>query len=105
MNKGKLVQIIGSVFDARFSPEQVPSLYNALQIPYEKEGESKTLVGEVQQHLGGGRVRAVSLGSTLGLRRGLEVLDTGGPLTVPVGDETLDRVLNLFGEASTTANP
>ncbi|MCH8217257.1 MAG: F0F1 ATP synthase subunit beta [Planctomycetes bacterium] len=105
MNKGKLVQIIGSVFDVRFSPEQVPSLYNALEIPYEKEGESKTLIGEVQQHLGGGRVRAVSLGSTLGLRRGLEVFDTGGSLTVPVGDETLGRVLNLFGEAIDDGEP
>lgn len=105
MNKGKLVQIIGSVFDVRFSPEQVPSLYNALEIPYEKEGESKTLIGEVQQHMGGGRVRAVSLGSTLGLRRGLEVFDTGGSLTVPVGDETLGRVLNLFGEAIDDGEP
>ncbi len=105
MNKGKLVQIIGSVFDVRFSPEQVPSLYTAVEIPYEKEGESKTLIGEVQQHLGGGRVRAVSLGSTLGLRRGLEVFDTGGSLTVPVGDETLGRVLNLFGEAIDDGEP
>ena len=61
-------------------------------------GKTKILYGEVQQHLGGGRVRAVSLGGTLGLSRGMDVVDTGGPLTVGVGTETLGRVLNLFGD-------
>jgi len=98
VNTGKLTQVIGSVFDARFSPEQVPTLYNALEISYDFNGQPKKLLGEVQQHLGGGRVRAVALGSTLGLRRGTEVVDTGGPLKVVVGPETLGRVLNLFGE-------
>jgi len=98
MNTGKLIRIIGSVFDVHFAPGQVPALYNALEIPYERDGQSQTLIGEVQQHLGGGKVRAVALGSTLGLRRGLDVLDTGESLTVPVGEETLGRVLNLFGE-------
>jgi len=98
MNTGKLTQVIGSVFDAKFAPERVAALYNALEITFDFAGKTKTLRGEVQQHLGGGRVRAIALGSTLGLRRGLEVVDTGGPLEVPVGKETLGRVLNVFGE-------
>ncbi len=98
MNTGKLTQVIGSVFDARFAPEQVPALYNALEITYDFGGKKKILRGEVQQHLGGGRVRAVSLGSTLGLQRGMDVVDTGGPLAIGVGPETLGRVLNLFGD-------
>jgi F-type H+-transporting ATPase subunit beta len=98
MNTGKLIQVIGSVFDAKFAPEQVPALYHALEITFDFAGQTKTLRGEVQQHLGGGRVRAIALGATLGLRRGLEVVDTGGPLQVPVGKETLGRVLNVFGD-------
>jgi F-type H+-transporting ATPase subunit beta len=98
MNTGKLIQVIGSVFDAKFAPERVAALNNALEITFDFGGKRKTLRGEVQQHLGGGRVRAIALGSTLGLRRGLEVVDTGGPLEVPVGKETLGRVLNVFGE-------
>ena len=98
MNQGKLTQVIGSVFDVKFAPEQVPQVYNAVEI-HGDFGKGRTkLYGEVQQHLGGGRVRAVSLGSTLGLRRGMDVFDTGSPLTVPVGKATLGRVFNLFGE-------
>ena len=67
MNVGKLTQVIGSVFDVKLRREQVPALYNALQITFDFQGKPKTLYGEVQQHLGGGRVRAVSLGGTLGL--------------------------------------
>ncbi|MGA2091865.1 MAG: F0F1 ATP synthase subunit beta [Sedimentisphaerales bacterium] len=98
MNKGKLVQVIGSVFDAQFEPEQIPAVYNTLEINGKFEGGKTKLYGEVQQHLGDGRVRAISLASTLGLRRGMEVLDTGGPLMVPVGLQTLGRVFNLLGE-------
>jgi F-type H+-transporting ATPase subunit beta len=98
MNQGKLIQVIGSVFDVKFAPEQVPTVYNAIEI-HGDFGKGKTkLYGEVQQHLGGGRVRAVSLGSTLGLRRGMDVFDTGSSLTVPVGRAILGRVFNLFGE-------
>jgi F-type H+-transporting ATPase subunit beta len=98
MNKGRLIQIIGSVFDAEFSPREVPAVYNALIIE-QQAGDSQTkLYGEVQQHLGGGKVRAISLGTTMGLRRGMEVIDTGSPLMVPVGKETLGRVFNLLGE-------
>jgi F-type H+-transporting ATPase subunit beta len=95
MKKGKLVQVIGSVFDAKFDLQDVPAVHNAIEITMPS---GKKLYGEVQQHLGDGKVRAIAMGSTLGLRRGLEVFDTGAPLTVPVGKETLGRVLNLLGE-------
>ncbi len=98
MNKGKLIQVVGSVFDAKFSPQEVPAVYNAVEIQGNFRGEQRSLYGEVQMHLGGGKIRAIALGSTLGLRRGMDVIDTGGPLTVPVGVETLGRVFNLFGE-------
>jgi F-type H+-transporting ATPase subunit beta len=98
MNKGKLIQIIGSVFDAKFEEGQIPAVFNAIEIPGEFGGGRKKLYGEVQQHLGGGRVRAISLGSTMGLSRGMDVFDTGAPVTVPVGPELLGRVINLLGE-------
>ena len=98
MNKGKIIQVIGSVLDAAFEPQNAPAIYNALEIPADFGKGQQTLIAEVQQHLGGGHVRAVSLGSTLGLRRGMEVIDTGQPLMVPVGKETLGRVFNLLGE-------
>src|SRR5512140_2365926 len=97
MNKGKLTQIIGSVFDAEFESGNVPAVYNALIIEGQFGGKTK-LYGEVQQHLGGGKIRAISLGSTMGLRRGMEVIDTGAPVMVPVGTEPLGRVFNLLGE-------
>ena len=77
---------------------QIPAINNALEVKGEFEGGAIDLVGEVQQHLGGGRVRAIALGSTQGLRRGMEVVDTGSALTVPVGKETLGRVFNLLGK-------
>ncbi|HOK66114.1 MAG TPA: F0F1 ATP synthase subunit beta [Anaerohalosphaeraceae bacterium] len=97
-NIGRIIQIIGSTFEAEFPVERIPGIYSALEVRGTFEGRPLRLVGEVQQHLGGGRVRAVALGSTMGLRRGMEVLDTGGPLQVPVGKETLGRVFNLLGE-------
>ncbi|MBN1457567.1 MAG: F0F1 ATP synthase subunit beta [Sedimentisphaerales bacterium] len=98
MNKGRIVQVIGSVFDVEFPGGRVPDIYNSLKISYHLEGKDSHLVGEVQQHLGGSRIRAIALGSTLGLRRGMEVIDTGDSLEVPVGKETLGRVFNLLGE-------
>jgi len=98
MNKGRIIQVVGSTFDAQFVGDDIPAIYNALKVCGEFESDKRELVGEVQQHLGGGRVRAIALGSTQGLRRGTEVIDTGGPLTVPVGAETLGRVFNLLGE-------
>ncbi|MCF7954395.1 MAG: F0F1 ATP synthase subunit beta, partial [Phycisphaerae bacterium] len=98
MNKGKIVQVIGSTFDVEFVSEIIPAVYNALTIKGDFEGDKTELVGEVQQHLGGGRVRAIAMGSTFGLRRGMEVIDTGDSLQVPVGKETLGRVFNLLGD-------
>ncbi|MCX5636774.1 MAG: F0F1 ATP synthase subunit beta, partial [Planctomycetota bacterium] len=105
MNKGKVIQIIGSVFDAKFEPEQVPAVYNALEIPCDFGDGRTKLYGEVQQLLGGGRIRAISLASTMGLRRGIDVYDTGMPLMVPVGPEMLGRVINLLGESIDERGP
>ena len=93
-NKGTLLQIIGPVIDARFE-EQLPAIYNALVIKFE---DGKQLVAEVQQHLGNNVVRAVAMYGTDGLKRGLEVIDTGNPIKVPVGRETLGRIFNVLGE-------
>ncbi len=95
---GHVTQIIGSTFDAEFSAENLPEIYNALKIETEIKGVKVKVTGEVQQHLGGGRVRCVALGTTDGMVRGMEVRDTGGPVTVPVGNGTLGRVFNLLGD-------
>src|SRR6516165_6109260 len=95
---GHVVQVIGSIFDAEFEEGHLPEIYNALRIDATSKGVEIHLTGEVQQHLGGNRVRAVALGSTDGLARGTEVHDTGKPVQVPVGHETLGRVFNLLGE-------
>ncbi|HCK54617.1 MAG TPA: F0F1 ATP synthase subunit beta, partial [Planctomycetaceae bacterium] len=97
-NIGQVTQIIGSTFDAEFPEDKLPEIYNALQIDAEVKGVAVKVTGEVQQHLGGGRVRCVALGSTDGMVRGMDVLDTGAPLSVPVGKETLGRVFNLLGD-------
>jgi F-type H+-transporting ATPase subunit beta len=102
---GKITQVIGSTFDAEFPEDQLPSIYNAVTINSKQDGHTINLVGEVQQHLGGGRVRAVALGSTDGLRRGMDTVDTGGPVTVPVGKETLGRVFNLLGDPIDNRGP
>jgi F-type H+/Na+-transporting ATPase subunit beta len=96
---GSIVQVIGATFDAEFGEGHLPEIYNALRIDTEIEGRKLRLFGEVQQHLGGNRVRAVALGSTDGLRRGMEIADLGAPISVPVGTETLGRVFNMMGEA------
>jgi F-type H+-transporting ATPase subunit beta len=97
-NAGRITQIIGSTFDVEFDEDKLPDIYNALVISSEHKGIKLNLVGEVQQHLGGGRVRCVALGGTDGLVRGQDCIDTGGPVKVPVGDATLGRVFNLVGE-------
>src|SRR5215471_17302419 len=96
---GKITQVIGSTFDAEFDEGHMPAIYNAVKINSEKKGVKINLTGEVQQHLGGGRVRCVALGSTDGLIRGQDVLDTGAPVSVPVGKATLGRVFNITGDA------
>ena len=95
---GKIIQVIGSTFDVEFDEGHLPGIYNALKIDEVYKGVKLRITGEVQQHLGGNRVRAVALGSTEGLYRGLKVLDSGAPVSVPVGKETLGRVFNLLGE-------
>jgi F-type H+-transporting ATPase subunit beta len=95
---GRIAQVIGSTFDAEFDEGHLPEIYNALTVTAQEKGVSIKLTGEVQQHLGGNRVRCVALGSTDGLVRGMPVVDTGGPVSVPVGKETLGRVFNLLGD-------
>ncbi len=101
-NVGEVIQVIGSTLDAQFSEEDLPAIYSALKLEVKRTvlGTTTTeiLWCEVAQHLGGGRVRAIALDSTDGVQRGAEIADTGGPITVPVGEETLGRVFNLVGE-------
>lgn len=93
--KGVIQEIIGVVIRAKFPEDEVPEIYNAIEIPL---GNGDRLVCEVQQQLGNGVVKAVAMGSTDGLRRGLEVIDTGRPIAVPVGPATLGRVFNVLGD-------
>ncbi|TWT83411.1 ATP synthase subunit beta [Planctomycetes bacterium CA13] len=102
---GKVTQVIGSTFDAEFPEGQLPEIYNALEIKSEHKGVSINLVGECQQHLGGGRIRAIALGSTDGMMRGMDVLDLGKPVTVPVGQATLGRVFNVLGNPIDNRGP
>ncbi len=104
-NNGKIVQVIGAVIDARFDKERIPSIYNALRVTYPSYGESITLTLEVQQHLGDGMVRAVAMSSTEGLKRGMDIEDTGGPITVPVGEEVLGRIFNVTGDTVDERGP
>ncbi|NQU76652.1 MAG: F0F1 ATP synthase subunit beta [Planctomycetes bacterium] len=91
---GKVVQVIGSTFDVDFPEDKIPDIHNAVVV----QMPTLRLVGEVQQHLGGGTVRCLALASTDGLARGTEAVDTGSPLMVPVGEATLGRVFNVLGE-------
>jgi F-type H+-transporting ATPase subunit beta len=97
-NIGRIVQVIGPVIDAEFDPANMPELYNAIELLWEHEGEEQRLVFEVAQHIGRGQVKAVAMDSTDGVRRGMEVVDTGQPITVPVGEAVLGRILNVLGE-------
>jgi len=100
MNTGTIVQIIGPVVDADFSEaDAMPSIYDALEVDFEFEGrESKKLTLEVQQHLGGGWVRAIAMSATEGLKRGMAITNTAAPISVPVGEGILGRVFNVTGE-------
>jgi F-type H+/Na+-transporting ATPase subunit beta len=97
-NVGRVTQVIGSTFDAEYPEDKLPPIYNAVKIESDQKGVRLDLTGEVQQHLGGGRVRCVALGSTDGMVRGMDCVDTGSPVSVPVGDATLGRVFNLLGQ-------
>jgi F-type H+/Na+-transporting ATPase subunit beta len=105
MANGVITQVIGSTFDAEFPEEHLPKIYNAVTINADTRGVKVSLTGEVQQHLGGGRVRAIALGTTDGLARGMEVLDTGAPVSVPVGTETPGRVFNMLGQTIDKKGP
>ena len=96
---GKIVQVIGPVVDVEFEAGQLPEIYSALRIKSDsKETGAIDVIAEVEQHLGENRVRAVAMKPTDGMQRGMSVLDLGEPITVPVGPETLGRVLNVLGE-------
>jgi F-type H+-transporting ATPase subunit beta len=102
MSTGKIVQIIGPVVDVEFEPGQLPNIYNALEVQGVENKDvfaySQRLVLEVAQHLGESQVRTVAMAATEGLTRGMAVNDTGAPITIPVGNETLGRILNIIGE-------
>ena len=98
-NTGTIVQVIGPVVDVEFSGDaEMPALLSALEVDYEVEGKKTSVVLEVQQHLGDDWARAVAMSSTEGLKRGMPVKNTGGPISVPVGEGVLGRVLNVLGE-------
>ena len=102
---GRIVQIIGATIDAEFPGDHLPKIFNALEVSIDRGGEKVCLVCEVQQHLGGNRVRAIAMGATDGLVRNTEVIDTGAPISVPVGEETLGRVFNLLGDPVDKGGP
>ncbi len=96
MNKGKIVQVIGPVVDVEF-PESLPPIYGALTVDFKVNNQPVKLTLEVQQHLGNNWVRTVAMSSTEGLKRGYEVVDTGGPISMPVGDGVMGRVFDVTG--------
>ena len=96
MSNGIIVQVIGAVVDVQFPQDAVPQVYDALKIV--SEGQTKGLVMEVQQQIGGGVVRCIAMGTSDGLRRGAEVANTGAGIKVPVGTKTLGRIMNVLGE-------
>jgi F-type H+-transporting ATPase subunit beta len=100
MNEGRIIQVIGPVVDVEFSEGKIPSVLNALEIPRKspETGEDSLLICEVQQDLGEYRVRSVAMDSTDGLVRGMSVYDTGRPITIPVGQAVLGRLINLLGQ-------
>src|SRR6185437_7597285 len=109
MNQGKIVQVIGPVVDVEFEPGKLPPIYNALEVPGAGSTDifaySAKLVLEVAQHLGESQVRTVAMAATDGLTRGMPVNDTGGPISIPVGKETLGRIINITGEAVDKMGP
>lgn len=93
-NVGKIIQIIGAVIDVKFSKEHMPALYNAIEV----ESDNGKIIAEVAQHIGDDVVKCIAMSSTDGLRRGMSAVDTGGPISVPVGKETLGRMFNVTGQ-------
>lgn len=104
-NIGKIVQVIGAVVDVQFDADKIPEIYNALEVTLQVDGKATRLVLEVQQHLFEGLVRAVAMSSSEGLCRGMDVIDTGKPISVPVGKGVLGRILNVIGEPVDNRGP
>jgi F-type H+-transporting ATPase subunit beta len=103
---GEVVEVIGPVVDAQFPPEELPDIYEALRLTWtDDDGTERDLVCEVAQHIGQNRVRSVAMDSTDGVQRGQEVVATGDPITVPVGDAPLGRILNVLGEPQDERGP
>src|SRR5216117_4464345 len=106
MNTGNIVQVIGPVVDVEFANVvELPKIYNALEIEYEVNGNPTKLTLEVQQHLGENWVRTIAMSSTEGLKRGMSVNDTGGPISVPVGEGVLGRLFNVTGDPVDNRGP
>lgn len=103
--KGKVIQVVGSTLDAEFEEGHLPEILNALYIDKEVEGNQRHIVCEVQQHLGGGRVRAIALESTDGISRGDDIIDSGNHIMVPVGNETIGRIFNVLGQTVDKGEP
>ncbi len=106
MNKGKITQVIGPVVDIEFEPGKLPEIFHAVKLTNPALGDTEwNLVCEVAQHLGENTVRVIAMDSTEGLVRGQEALDTGDQILMPVGKETLGRILNVIGEPVDEAGP
>lgn len=103
--KGKVIQVVGSTLDAEFEEGHLPEILNALYIDKEVEGIQRHVVCEVQQHLGGGKVRAIALESTDGISRGDDIIDSGNHIMVPVGNETIGRIFNVLGQTVDKGEP
>jgi F-type H+-transporting ATPase subunit beta len=95
---GKVVQVIGPVIDVEFEGGHLPEIYNAIRITSSEGGQTVDIIAEVEQHLGENRVRTVAMKPTDGMRRGMDAIDTGSPISMPVGSATLGRVMNVLGE-------
>jgi F-type H+/Na+-transporting ATPase subunit beta len=97
-NTGKIVQVIGPVVDVQFADNSIPPIYQALTVEFEVSGKTENLTLEIQQHLGGGVARTIAMSSSEGLVRGMEVEDSGAPISVPVGEGVLGRIFNVTGD-------
>src|ERR1043165_809208 len=97
MNTGKIVQVIGPVVDVQFAENAIPPIYQALTVEFTASGKKELLTLEIQQHLGGGVARSIAMSSSEGLVRGMPVVDTGAPISVPVGEGVLGRIFDVTG--------
>jgi len=105
MNTGKIAQVIGAVVDVQFPESSIPAIYQALTVDFTVDGKKESLTLEVQQHLGAGMVRAIAMSSSEGLVRGMPVVDTGAPISVPVGEGVLGRIMNVTGDPVDNKGP